>query len=88
MTRHKYLDIYIQILKTLRCTKTIKELGELVDSKSTTLYHTVYYLQEKGLVQENGTILIQSEKNLTQAKRARTYITTEKGRNLLFVLED
>ncbi len=88
MTRRKALDTYIEVLKALRCAKTIKQLDHLVDSKSTTLYHTVYYLQEKGLLQENGTTLIQSEKNIMQTRRARLYITTEKGRKLLFVLED
>lgn len=88
MKRRSDLDSYIEILRVLRLTKTIKQVRQLINSNSSsTLYKTIYYLQEKGLIQENGTTLIRSEKNIMQTRRARLYITSERGCRFISVFD-
>lgn len=82
------LDSYIEILKALRCSKTIKQLGEYVNFRPTALYHTIYYLQDKGLIRENGRTLVQSKTSITHPKWARLFITTAKGHEFLALLEN
>ncbi len=82
------LDSYIEILTALRYSKTIKQLGECISFKPTAIYQTVYYLQDRGLIRENGSTLVQSKKNKIKIVRAGLYITTDKGRKYLAVLEN
>ncbi len=88
MNQRINLDSYVEILNTLRCSKTIKQLGENVNLRATALYRTIYYLKDKGLIRKNGTTLVQSKKNKIKTIRAGLYITTDKGRKLLAVLEN
>ncbi len=88
MNQRINLDSYIEILNTLRCSKTIKQLGKNVNLRATALYKTIYYLEDKGLIQKNGTAFVQSKKNKVNLRRARLYITTDKGHKFLAVLEN